>query len=140
MDKRRSLISKIRKLEKDSPDDFAPVVSLEEFFEGNSDEGSIGCNLLPHPGTDFFFDLLLAIREHPKVQTVLIEIYQIDELFETWPFSERVYIYTKLPEEEITRMMRPLQYDELESGFFREKPSSAVVPQSGMNVYAFWWD
>jgi hypothetical protein len=140
MDKRLSLISKIRSLEEDAPDDPLPVVSLEDFFEGNTDEGSIGCNLIPHPGIYFFHNTLIMVRNHPRVQTVLIEIFEVDETFETWPFSERVYVYTALPEEEIAQMMKPLKYDELEHDFFKGRPLSAVSPQSSMNVYAFWWD
>jgi len=33
----------------------AAVVSLEDFFEGNQDEGSIGCNIIPYPGLDQFY-------------------------------------------------------------------------------------
>ena len=140
MDEKSILIAKIRSLEAESADDRAPVVSLEDFFEGNSDQGSIGCNLIPHLGTAYFFHQLLEIRDHPMVQTVLVEIYEVDETLETWPFSERVYVYTALPEDEISRMMSPLNFDELEFGFFMGKPASAVNPGNGMNVYAFWWD
>ena len=140
MDKRLSLISKIRALEEVEPDDSLPVVSLEDFFEGNTDKGSIGCNLLPHPGIHFIYDSLIKLRNHPMVQTVLIEIFEVDEAFENWPYSERVYVYSSLPDEEIAKMMNPLRYDELEYGFFKGKPSSAVNPEPGMNVYAFWWD
>ena len=30
------------------------LVTREEFFDGNDDEGSIGCNLNDHPGLDAF--------------------------------------------------------------------------------------
>ena len=140
MDKRLSLISKISALEELEPEESLPVVSLEDFFEGNTDNGSIGCNLIPHPGVDFIYDSLIKVRSHPMVQTVLIEIFEVDEALETWPFSERIYVYTSLPVEEISKMMKPLKYDELEYGFFKGKPSSAISPKSGMNVYAFWWD
>ncbi len=47
-----------------------PVVSLELFFEGNDDPGSIGCNLTDHPGVDRFYAVLRGIRDRPDVHGV----------------------------------------------------------------------
>lgn len=43
---RRELIVKATRMFEEG--DTLSVVSLEEFFEGNTDEQSIGVNLLPH--------------------------------------------------------------------------------------------
>lgn len=86
-----------------------PVVSLEEFFDGNDDDGSIGCNLdepfcppsdtrgwlertlrprpavsipaptAPHPGPQGFYKILMTVRERADVQDVLVEIDDLDE-------------------------------------------------------------
>ncbi|MDP4145462.1 MAG: hypothetical protein Q8936_13415 [Bacillota bacterium] len=40
-----------------------PLISLELFFEGNDDIGSIGCNLLDHPGTEKFYSVLKNIKD-----------------------------------------------------------------------------
>ena len=50
--KRAALINKIKSIALPETTDKTPVVSIEEFFEGNDDLGSIGCNLYEHPGTD----------------------------------------------------------------------------------------
>ena len=84
-----------------------PIVSLEEFFEGNNDYGSIGCNLddpqakpplpvpyWPHPSPQGFYEILRAVRERQEVQDVLVEVSDTDVGEEDWPFSELVYILT----------------------------------------------
>jgi hypothetical protein len=60
--KRLELIETIRRQDLPSADAPLPVVSLEQFFEGNDDLGSIGCNLTKHPGVEFFFNTLRTIR------------------------------------------------------------------------------
>ncbi len=51
--KRKSLVSTIRERGYSEAGPRVLVTRLE-FFEGNDDAGSIGCNLLPHPGVDTF--------------------------------------------------------------------------------------
>ena len=119
----------------------SPVVSLEDFFEGNQDMGSIGCNLIKHPGTQRFFEILRLIRERPDVQDVLIEINELDESdVSSWPFSERVYLYTTARREEVSNWLAPLEPDEIEEGFNQGKPSVAPEPDDGVRVLAAWWD
>jgi hypothetical protein len=50
MTKRRALVDRIKRQGLLSSDQSLPIVSLEDFFVGNDDPGSIGCNLLEHPG------------------------------------------------------------------------------------------
>ena len=73
-EKRLRLIEAIRRQGLPSPDAPLPVVTLEQFFDGNDDLGSIGCNLIDHPGTASFFATLRAIRDRPNVHNVLVEI------------------------------------------------------------------
>lgn len=80
-----------------------PVVSLELFFEENNDIGSIGCNLLDHPGIGKFYSILKQIRNKTNVQDVLVEIMEYDEGDEIWPFSERVYILTDAEADEVIK-------------------------------------
>lgn len=57
----------------------APIVTLEDFFEGNNDESSIGCNLMEHPGVEKFYYVLLSIRNKDNVQDVLVEIMELED-------------------------------------------------------------
>src|SRR5438128_350946 len=54
-----------------------PLLSLEEFFEGNDDYSSIGCNLYPdQPAPSEFYSIFRSIRERPDVADVLVEVNQ----------------------------------------------------------------
>ena len=118
----------------------APVVSLEGFFEGNEDEGSIGCNLVQHPGIDSFYRVLKQIRGRDDVQDVLIEIYEFEDEYADWPFSESVYIVTSATKEDVTEWMQPLQPDEIGEGWTGGRPSAAPEVKEGYKVYRAWWD
>jgi hypothetical protein len=79
-ERRNKLVEKLK------GQDPMPLVSLEEFFIGNDDEASIGCNLMRRPGMNVFYETLKEIRSKPNVQDVLVEIadlmlvfYQVDE-------------------------------------------------------------
>lgn len=118
----------------------SPVVSLEDFFEGNSDEGSIGCNLYPHPGIKIFYVTLKAIRDREDVQDVLVEISAIDDDV-SWPFSEFIWIISKAPKDKVFEWVKPLKPDEINEGWGKAgKPSAAPEPKEPMTVYGVWWD
>ncbi len=141
MDYRQKLIAKIKQQQHREHTQTLPVVPLEDFFSGNSDEGSIGCNLLPHPGLHTFFAVLRAIRSQPNVQDVLVEIYEVDEHdADTWPFSERVYILSSATREEVAGWMVPVQPDEVDEGFVFGTPPAAPHLEPDMKVYNVWWD
>lgn len=119
-----------------------PIVSLEEFFTGNDDLGSIGCNLSDHPGLRRFFSVLRTIRNRPEVQDVLVTIYECDEDDESmWPFSERVYVFTTASIDELTVWAADLQPSEVgDDGFVGGEPAAAPKLQPGMKVLSLWWD
>ena len=118
----------------------APVLSLENFFEGNTDLGSIGCNLMEHPGIETFYSVLKAIRDREDVQDVLVEISDIDIEYADWVFSETIYVLTSADKEEVFEWLKPLQPDEPFEGWSAGKPSAAPEPKAGMKVIGVWWD
>lgn len=141
MEHRQKLIEKIKTIGLPAPGRPLPLVSLEDFFTGNEDYGSIGCNLGEHPGPQLFFEHLKGIRARHDVQDVLVEINEVEEADEEmWPFSDRVYILTNAPEEEVVSWTAPLMADEVEAGYAYGQPSSAPELQAGMKVYGVWWD
>ena len=117
-----------------------PVVSLEAFFTGNTDLGSLGCNLTKHPGLPIFFETLAAIRKRPEVQSVLVEISEADPEDTNWPFSERVYIITSASAPQVQSWVAPLQPSEVSSGWANGVPPAAPELRPGMGVVAAWWD
>lgn len=139
--KRQQLIARIKQQALPGLQPMLPVVSLEEFFEGNDDYGSIGCNLTEHPGPQTFFQILSDIRFQPSVQTVLVEIAEVEEQDATmWPFSERIYLLTSATREQVENWLSALQPDEVSSGYVFGTPPAAPQLQEGMQVYNAWWD
>jgi len=125
-----------------------PLISLEEFFEGNRDVGSIGCNLLPHPGIETFYRILRDLRARDDVQDVLVGITDLntfatpeetDQMAE-WPFSDVVYFVTKAPVAVIEPLLAALEPDDVfapeETHYERNFP----VLKEGYQVLAAWWD
>ncbi len=114
-----------------------PVVALEDFFEGNSDEGSIGCNLTPHPGVARFYDVLRGIRNRHDVQDVLVGITE-DMGDEEFPFSDAIYVITTAAPQEIADAAAPLQAELI---LQRDMPP-ALLPEIASNheLVILWWD
>jgi hypothetical protein len=138
--KRNELIEKIKMI--GLPDDMeeTPVVSLEDFFAGNDDLGSIGCNLINHPGIDCFFNLLAKIRSRPDVEDVLVGIYEVEEEDTTmWPFSEQVFIISNASENDISDWVKYLEVDDISV----ESPTiikpSPDLPNN-YKLFQLWWD
>jgi hypothetical protein len=118
----------------------APIVTLEDFFEGNIDEGSIGCNLFVHPGLETFYDVLLNIRNMDNVQDVFVEIMELEDDEEYWAFSERVYIFTNEEKSLVKEWVNVLEPSEVDEGYAFGKPPIAPKSLPGYKVYSIWWD
>ena len=142
MDHRRGLIEKIKSIGAPRSDGPPPLVTLEDFFVGNEDYGSIGCNLSEHPGPQFFFERLKEIRARGDVQDVLVEVQEVEEDDESmWPFSDRVYVLSSAAREEVAEWVAALTPDEVEEGFAYGAPhASAPELRAGVKAYGVWWD
>lgn len=114
-------------------------MTLEQFFDGNDDLGSIGCNLTKHPGIQFFFNTLRSIRDRQDVHDVVIEIYEVEEEDDSmWPFSERVFVITSAAQHDIDSWFVDLQPSEIETGL--SLPPDGPSAPHGCDVFAAWWD
>ncbi len=139
--KRGGLIKRIKMRGLPSPDRPLPLVAIEEFFVGNGDYGSIGCNLVPMLGPQFFFEELKLIRSRPNVQNLLVEGSEVEEEdLAAWPFADRVYIFTDGKLDDVARWTLPLQADLVEEGFGNGKPEGAPELKPGYKCYSIWWD
>ena len=87
------------------------VVPLERFFDGNDDEGSIGCNLVPHPGVPLFRDTLLGLLQRPDVTAVYALISELDPDDDSWPFTDTVLVAGTIQPEALTEALSVLQPD-----------------------------
>ena len=138
--KRNELIEAIKSIALPEDIEETPVVALEMFFEGNDDLGSIGCNLIDHPGIGFFFDVLKGIRSKPDVADVLVGIYEVEEEDPTmWPFSEQVYIITSASANEVAAWVESLTIDEIgvvSPATIKPEPD---LPER-FELFQLWWD
>jgi hypothetical protein len=118
-----------------------PLVTLEEFFEGNGDPGSIGYNLPDPPEPLDFFELLKAIRSRPEVSDVRVEVKDLEDP-EGWPSTDTLWIITSASVEEVRSWFpAPLAPDDMIEGF-NSSPSEVAsydIPP-GMQAIGVWYD
>ena len=115
-----------------------PLLTLAEFFEGNNELGSIGCNLLPTPEPQAFYELFRVIAQRSCVADVRVQITQFDT--PEWPFSDTVYVMTTASAEEVMEWFPgPMKPDETWQGFAEQAYEPYMVPY-GMHPIACWWD
>ena len=116
-----------------------PLVTIERFFEGNDDPGSIGCNLLPHPGVDVFRDVLVGLLRRPDVAAVYAQITELDPGGDIWPFTDTIAVVGTISAAELRRAVEPLQPDEV--GPAAQMGISPVLGDTHRTpVLGVWWD
>ena len=86
------------------------MVTVREFFDGNDDLGSIGCNLPDHPGLDIFRLVIEQMAALPSVDQIWLQIYDLDE--GDWPFSENVLVFGNATTSEIERLASSIEPSE----------------------------
>ena len=137
--KRKALAELVARMLDSAPGNAVPVISIESFFDGNRDEGSIGCNLRPHPGVTRFHDVLLRIRSLPTVQDVLVGIHDASDPG-SWPYAETVYVLTTSPTQEIADLAVELQPSEVVDNELFNVIIGLPAPRPGMRTVLLWWD
>jgi hypothetical protein len=71
---------------------------------------------------------------------VLVEINEVARDESTWPFSDRIYIYTSAALRDLAEWAAPLRPDEIEEGFPRGKHKCGPEIEPGSTCYSLWWD
>jgi hypothetical protein len=130
LQKRRRLLETIAS----QPPDEA-LVTIDQFFDGNDDLGSIGCNLAPHPGLHVFRETLKMLEARRDVSGVWIEIYDTDE--GDWPSSETVLVCGEIPLEVLAEIALPIAPSEVR--MLEPSRRSAGRRLTG-EVKVLWWD
>ncbi len=115
------------------------IISIEQFFDGNDDLGSIGCNLVEHPGLDVFRNILTGLLQRPDVQAVYAQISELDPGDDCWPFTDTILVAGTIPTEDLRATVSALEPDEIGTAEeFGVSPSIATKHSSP--VLAIWWD
>src|SRR5262249_50724473 len=108
--------------------------------DGNDDLGSIGCNLVEHPGVDRFYSVFRGIKVCPEVQDVVVAITDLMEEDEAWPFSDTVFVLTSADPAIVESWVAPLDPSEVAAAAFGERPRGLPELAPGMTVVCVWWD
>jgi hypothetical protein len=123
-----------------NPSTRRPLLTLPEFFEGNNDDGSIGCNLSPSPGPRIFYEVLKEIAARSDVADVRVQITMHDDP-EMWPFSDTIWVITSATPEKVAEWFEKLIRPDRCSAGWREGVSYEPVRiPNGMWPVACWWD
>ena len=116
-----------------------PLVPIGQFFDGNDDIGSIGCNLSDHPGITVFREILNLVADRPDVQGVYAQVAEIDPGDDCWPFTDTVYVIGTIRNEELKELLRELEPDEVGPVDDFDVPA-AIKTRYDATIYAAWWD
>lgn len=136
-DKRNALLAKVGDLSDDN--NLNTYVSLEDFFVGNDDPGSLWPNLeQPAETTAEAFAFLQAIRSRPDVRDVLICIYDFDDEEGVWFFAERIVVITDATAATVTAWFDQFPPDDCFGA--DEDAMVASLASQGIASMALWWD
>jgi hypothetical protein len=141
-DQRVRLLKRISRLGNvNDPTTPHPLVTLEEFFEGNADFGSIGYNFHPdQPAPSEFYSFFKAIRSKPTVADVRVQVTQHDDP-DAWPVSDTIWIITSEPREAVAHWLGTrFAADELLEGFQPDRRYEPLMIPHGMHAIGSWWD
>ncbi len=127
LDARRKLIQKMVALRNEGS--LQPTITLDDFFNGNTDERSIGVNLsdIDHIGLDGFRHVFLAIRDRPEVQEVLLGLHGLeipefddDANGQSWPIACAAFVITSAPFERVQEWVMSLCPRDVSEGWSDE--------------------
>ncbi len=124
-----------------NPDTPRPLVSLEEFFEGNEDYGSIGYNFYPdQPSPAEFYEIFKTIRRKPEVYDVRVEIMDLEDP-QGWPSTDTVWIITSVKPDTLSMWLGSrFQADEILKGFQSEYAIEPYDIPKDNQALGVWWD
>jgi hypothetical protein len=115
------------------------LVSIERFFDGNDDLGSLGCNLIEHPGVPTFRDVFTNLLRRPDVEAVYARISELDPGKDSWPFTDTIIVVGTIPADELRSAVITLEPDEIGTA---EEFGVALsdAERQGLPALAVWWD
>ncbi|MDZ7616307.1 MAG: hypothetical protein U1E05_04840 [Patescibacteria group bacterium] len=122
-----------------APQQEPQVVPIGRFFDGNDDLGSIGCNLIAHPGIDRFRQVLAGLMQRPDVEAVYAVISELDPGEDSWPFTDTVAVVGPISDAELRQIVAPLEPDEV--GTCEQCGVVALISaKHNVPVSIVWWD
>lgn len=126
------------------------LISVDRFFDGNRDIGSIGCNLNNHPGLETFYEILKSVESRDDVEQVWMRITDwtdTDDLNE-WAFCDTVFFIGAIDVAVLQDILKPLQPElpiedtaNLNDDNFLHQLMDDLPPiKDGQRILWVWWD
>ena len=81
-----------------------------------------------------------AHQERELIAISLVEVTEVEEDPATWPFADRVYVFTDGTPEDVANWTAILQPDAIEECLGNGKPDCAPEMKPGYKCYDVWWD
>ncbi len=122
-----------------------PVVPIDLYFEGNSDEECIAPNQFGEgrPNISEMYAIFKSISARSNVHHVLVGLHDDwdDTTFpDQWPPAESIHIYTTASPQDVERWITNLKSDGLSTGWPYGIPENAPPQEHGVAVYTVFWD
>ncbi len=135
-DKKTIILQKIKKASFPKKEVF---ISVEDFFDGNEDTGSIGANIYPNPPSlQEFNNTLTAIKNNSKTYAILIRIADIEDT--DWLYSDMILLAGNYSLSEVKKLFKQLKPDEIYEGNMYNGPSNLPIIDPSVKQYSIWWD
>ena len=145
MDYRKALLDKLIVLDGIDKDHF-PVVTLDEYFTGNTQEDSIAPNQWGYgrPSIKEIYSRFKEIEARDDVQGVFVGLHQdwgeaLDN-DSSWPDAENIHVFSSAPQDVADRWIAGLESDGISLGWPYGKHAAAPEPPAGFQVYTVYWD
>lgn len=132
---------RIRLVEKFAGQPEPQLIPLEEFFDGNDDMGSIGCNLREHPGINTFRVTLEMLAKRNDVEAIYAQIAELVPGEDSWPFCDTILFVGAISPDVLQAELIRLQPDEVGTShdFIVHETLTSKNPKN-LPVLVAWWD
>lgn len=123
-----------------------PVVTLDEYFLGNTDEECIAPNQVGYgrPTLAEMYNRFKDVEQRPDVQAVRVGIHGdwVEALTvpELWPAAENIHIYTTASARQVEEWISGMESDGVIEGWPYGMHSLAPKPKPGYKVFSVCWD
>lgn len=117
------------------------AIPIDEFFDGNDDSGSIGCNLDDHPGIETFSKYVLSLKNLEGVKEIFVLVSELDPGEENWPFTDTLCIVGDIDPKVVEKTLSPIQPNEVyRVGFFSPSHLKSIAKSKDAPLVVVWWD
>jgi hypothetical protein len=125
--------------------DTPPAVTLELYFDGNSEEECIAPNQWGEgrPPIAELYRRFNAIAQCSDVHQVLVGLHSDwneDTYADSYPPAENIHIVTTASKSEVESWLSGLHSDGVVKGWPYGKPVGATEPPKGYTVFSVCWD